>query len=190
MGSSPIRRMTELLSRRRSSSSHHTASHPHVNANGRLAPNFLLPPEPSNHHRSLSSGNFIKDCLSPQPPPPMLPPPIPAESSGTESPVLGHKSCAIHGIRVLGGGMDRGPPPNLVPCKVSTAVQTCQPLPDTPPPPPPTGFEAVEDCLSASSTACSPPSTSWRTSDLHHHVHYTLQGNWSIKNIWKRYFYI
>ena len=115
MSTSPLRRMTELLSRRSS-----PPNSTHANSNGRLAPNFLMPPE---HHQRQG---FIKDCLSPQ-----------QGESENCSPVLGHKTCAIHG----GPPMPtcRLPTCRNNPVKVSTAVQTVTPLPDTPPPPPPSG---------------------------------------------------
>jgi len=189
---SPIRRMTEMLTK-------HTSNRPrrdHANSNGRLASgtgNYLLQrcateavgsrgaeaveaPGHIHHRRCSSSGGFIKDCLtSPQ-----------QIDSNTCSPVLGHKnhsSCAIH------GGYSHQHRISLPPNKVSTAVQTVpaaqlpgsttSQLPKTPPPPrPPSGFDVIdEECMSPSSAcegeaADSPQSTSWRASDLHHHLHH------------------
>ena len=95
---SPIRRMTEMLTK-------HTSNRPrrdHANSNGRLASgtgNYLLQrcateavggrgaeaveaPGHIHHRRCSSSGGFIKDCLtSPQ-----------QIDSNTCSPVLGHKN--------------------------------------------------------------------------------------------------
>ena len=158
---SPIRRMADLLTRRRSSGAHQ------VNTNGsRLATTTTAWPQqqprhlpaaqaPPDHHRG--AGFMIKDCFSPHP----------ADSKPC-SPVLGHHklqsgSCAIHGLQ------------RLSVTKVSTAVQTLQPgsLAMSPgsPPPPPSGFDTIdEECVSPSS--CESPPASMTTSMHMHHMHH------------------
>ena len=77
MGTSPLRRMTELLSKHASNRPRHHRDH--ANSNGRLANtgSYFLPlsasggggrgGESDTHlSRISSSGGFIKDCLSPQ----------------------------------------------------------------------------------------------------------------------------
>ena len=155
-GSSPLRRMADLLGHHRKNSSPYQVAN-HSTSNGRLAPNFLLPEPPHNR-------GFMMDCLSPNG--------HHTVNNGINqhqsecSPVLGHKSapnsCAIHGSRLLNS-------------KVSIACQTVTPL--SPGPvhlTPPAGFDVDDDCISPSSDNCDSPMNSWRGTavDLHHHVHH------------------
>ena len=94
MGTSPLRRMTELLTKH---ASNRPRNRDHANSNGRLATaagSYFLPlsasgaggrgGESDTHlSRISSSGGFIKDCLSPQ-----------QVDSNTCSPALDHKNSS------------------------------------------------------------------------------------------------
>ncbi len=174
---SPIRKMAEIISRGGHNQHHHhhggdagggslEMSTRYTNSNGRISSNFLnVPPcELSNHHshsghhhRSSGTGsNLIKDCLSPNG----------GGGGGGHcefngdsddcSPVLGHKTCVIHGSHHLVGGGSHAPHGQIharggessnrgsLPRRPSTKVsQSCQTI-HTPPP----GFDE-DDCSSA-----------------------------------------
>ena len=96
MSTSPLRRMTELLTKH---ASNRPRNRDHANSNGRLATagSYFLPlsgggcrgigggGEIDAHHSraASSSGGFVKDCLSPQ-----------QADSNTCSPALGHKNSS------------------------------------------------------------------------------------------------
>ena len=154
--------MADLLGHPRKNSAPYQVAN-HSTSNGRLAPNFLLPPDAHNR-------GFMMDCLSPNGHTVNGINHHPHESEC--SPVLGHKtapnSCAIHGLSSSASAS------RLLNSKVSIACQTVTPLSPPVHLTPPAGFDVDDECISPSSENCDSPMNSWRGTavDLHHHVHH------------------